>query len=711
MTSRHSEMSSNRQYDPSGLRHKVNHHDFLETREEVTEYAAFDLERFKGELMDKFIRDTDEITHENERVRSDAINKINDYESHHIQDREFGFEEGAMNQRKTVIEQVTNTNREFDRSTKEATVEKRKLREEMADLEDGLRKVRDQLAETELENQNFQTIIGAFENIQSDQKNAEMNAVRTVNMDLKDQIGKLEQDIDFAGGASDTHNIKFGLEERYKSAKGDFGNFITEAESGKKRVEQELADMRKKVSMKKNENNVLQKDINDSENEINRLNGEIGRLSKDIESLKKRNEDGIKTLEGDRNRSEGGLIQLKKKAADAQHECDKLRIMLEKTKNEIDYLNSEVGKAKGHGYQKKIEEFNNCINESEKRSKVLKEELGSLNSEWREKVTKTSKLASGSVGRGQSDEIAKRINMLTQELQKKNRQLEDLRSKKSGMERELNEDGSNLDDKIHRQRDELDELNRKYLASLEEKNGINDELYDQVKKLLALNDIIQKNAEQIAIQKQEIEFLKKELEQKGKLVGDLEYEIEQRRNLIIDLREEISEKNVIIDELEQPRDEIETIEMLIREKDEIIKELESQIRNKGRRSGGSKSTIRESVRVESSNFSPQRGDQVDELLAEYVNQSSCPVPIKKLEQKGYYLFGTRKIFAKVQNGRLVIRVGGGYMSIEEFIEAYGQSELDRINAKRAKGQDPFDMTNTSNTPSGSPGKRSFERSF
>lgn len=701
MSSKHSS-ALNRQYDPSGLKHKVNHHDFLEERQGVDEYSAFDLERFKGELMEKFIRDTDDISSENERIRQNAITRIDDYERHHIHDRDMDFGDGAsIGSRKTIVEKVSVTNRDFDRATKEATNEKRRLREEMADLEDALRKVRDQLAETELENQNFQTIVDAFQDIQNDQRNAELNAVRTVNLDLKDQVSKLEHELDFAGGASDTHNIKYGLEEKYKSAKSDFGNFISEAEEGKKRVEDELSDLRTRVSKKKNENNVLQKEIGDNESEINRLNNEIGRLSKDIELLKKKNEEGIRSLEGDRGKVEGDLIDLKKKVADAQHECAKLKIMLEKTRNEIDYLNNEKDKARGQGYQKKIDEFNNSINESEKRTNKLKLELGTLNSEWKEKVTRTSKLATSSVARGESDETAKRISMLTKELNSKNRQLDELRSKKTILERELNDDGSSLDEKINRQRDELDELNRKYLASLEEKNTINEELSEQVKRLLSLNDVIQKNAEQIALQKQEIEFLKKELEQKGKLVGDLEYEIEQRRNLIIDLREEIAEKNMIIDELEQPRDEIETIEMLIREKDEIIRELEAQIRNKSRRGV---STIKETVKVSSSShFSPQRGDNVDELIADYLNQNASPVPIKKLGN-GYYMFGTRKIYAKVMNGNLVIRVGGGYMSIEEFIEAYGQAELERIEAKRSRGQDPFEMSNTSGSPNRSPGR-------
>ena len=42
---------------------------------------------------------------------------------------------------------------------------------------------------------------------------------------------------------------------------------------------------------------------------------------------------------------------------------------------------------------------------------------------------------------------------------------------------------------------------------------------------------------------------------------------------------------------------------------------------------------------------------------------------------GKYLFGTKNIMAKIINGKLVIRVGGGYMSADEFIEQYGKMEM------------------------------------
>ena len=39
------------------------------------------------------------------------------------------------------------------------------------------------------------------------------------------------------------------------------------------------------------------------------------------------------------------------------------------------------------------------------------------------------------------------------------------------------------------------------------------------------------------------------------------------------------------------------------------------------------------------------------------------------------MFGTKKILAKIINGKLVIRVGGGYMNAEKFIEQYGKIEM------------------------------------
>lgn len=42
--------------------------------------------------------------------------------------------------------------------------------------------------------------------------------------------------------------------------------------------------------------------------------------------------------------------------------------------------------------------------------------------------------------------------------------------------------------------------------------------------------------------------------------------------------------------------------------------------------------------------------------------------------EGNYTIGTKKIMCRIVNGRLLVRVGGGFMSIEEYLEQYGKGE-------------------------------------
>lgn len=79
--------------------------------------------------------------------------------------------------------------------------------------------------------------------------------------------------------------------------------------------------------------------------------------------------------------------------------------------------------------------------------------------------------------------------------------------------------------------------------------------------------------------------------------------------------------------------------------------------------------------LKGSTYVAVKGDLIDEMLAKYIQ--NCPVPVKRLGG-GFYLFGLKKIFAKILNGKLVIRVGGGYMIIEKFIETYADQELQKL---------------------------------
>ena len=51
------------------------------------------------------------------------------------------------------------------------------------------------------------------------------------------------------------------------------------------------------------------------------------------------------------------------------------------------------------------------------------------------------------------------------------------------------------------------------------------------------------------------------------------------------------------------------------------------------------------------------------------------------QSPGVYEFGQTKINLKVSGERLVVRVGGGFLSIDEFIDQYTPVEYDKIHSR------------------------------
>ena len=51
------------------------------------------------------------------------------------------------------------------------------------------------------------------------------------------------------------------------------------------------------------------------------------------------------------------------------------------------------------------------------------------------------------------------------------------------------------------------------------------------------------------------------------------------------------------------------------------------------------------------------------------------------ESEGVYQFGQKRINVKVEKDNIKIRVGGGYLSIDEFLDQYTPLELEKLERK------------------------------
>lgn len=51
------------------------------------------------------------------------------------------------------------------------------------------------------------------------------------------------------------------------------------------------------------------------------------------------------------------------------------------------------------------------------------------------------------------------------------------------------------------------------------------------------------------------------------------------------------------------------------------------------------------------------------------------------ESEGVYTFGSKKVWVKVDKDRINIKVGGGFLSIDEFLDQYTPQELEKIERR------------------------------
>ena len=81
-------------------------------------------------------------------------------------------------------------------------------------------------------------------------------------------------------------------------------------------------------------------------------------------------------------------------------------------------------------------------------------------------------------------------------------------------------------------------------------------------------------------------------------------------------------------------------------------------------------------------YIPKRLDPVDQSLANYINNYPEKKKLQIMflrESEGVYQFGQRRVYVKVEKGnQILVRVGGGFMHIDDFIEQYTDSEVAKI---------------------------------
>lgn len=80
------------------------------------------------------------------------------------------------------------------------------------------------------------------------------------------------------------------------------------------------------------------------------------------------------------------------------------------------------------------------------------------------------------------------------------------------------------------------------------------------------------------------------------------------------------------------------------------------------------------MKLKNSVYVARKKDTVDEKLGDYLNNFPEREKLKILflrESEGVYQFGQKRVYIKLEKGnQILVRVGGGFMHIDDFINQY-----------------------------------------
>ncbi|CDW76691.1 gas2 domain containing protein [Stylonychia lemnae] len=267
---------------------------------------------------------------------------------------------------------------------------------------------------------------------------------------------------------------------------------------------------------------------------------------------------------------------------------------------------------------------------------------------------------------------------------------------------QLKKEKDAINKKFEEMREELERLTIKireeYLRYKETLEDLNRALAEKDEQLAKQDNLI-KNLTQKQLD-QDKQMLKLQRSQDAyddlkKQNQDLQDQINQLKNYKEDLEQNMLMSNKLLEDktygqtdlLQRIRELMNELQATKAENDSMKKQLAS-------------------LRASQEIYIPDKQDATDVELAKYINdypdRNKLRIMFMK-ESEGVYQFGSRRVYVKVERDKIQ---GGGFLSIEEFIDIYTPMELDRVDRndplKRFSEKVAVQKTLALNSPTRSP---------
>ena len=150
-----------------------------------------------------------------------------------------------------------------------------------------------------------------------------------------------------------------------------------------------------------------------------------------------------------------------------------------------------------------------------------------------------------------------------------------------------------------------------------------------------------------------------------------------------DNRKQLKQKQGLQKEVTEASKYIETIEERVYEANKTSLDLLSTLKDAEAEVETLKSYIID-LKGRIAVYVPVKGDPIDKKLADYINNYPDRQKLKIMfmrESEGVYEFGSKRIAVKIERGKIQIKVGGGFLAIDEFLDQHTPVELEKLERK------------------------------
>lgn len=507
-----------------------------------------------------------------------------------------------------------------------------KLRDTLEDLV-GLRQdLEEDLGKAKDDNKELKDKYGATD----DRDHPEVSRLREENLELQKKIEDVESRA-FQAGVDVTTKDSSEYWTRHQDLLKKYDEEFQKVADQRKKNATDIPSIRADVESERYQQMVIEKEKQERELEIAKLRRDIEILQRDLDRSDKRYDKYIKEIDDLNKEGAGRKKMLSQKVMDTGNEIAQLEDERQRMAEDSELLALERTKFFGKKSDELVGDNLKQMEEMAKKRRNIHSQLGSVSQSWSTKIQFVLSAI-------EQEEYDKVVEFMTQ-IGDKQKELIALLAKRDEMEKDIGTFG--------RCEELISFVRRAGVLMPEQITQLNEEI-DRLRYNMNNNhDDINTVTLKIKDQEASIDDMKKELESLYDRIKDKQADLLKAQSAL----EDNSERKRIQDDIDTKLELIEQLEEKLKNKNEEIEELEKDVEQKDKeiadlefKAGKMKQVIKE-VHVEL-----QRDNPVEDMMKDY--QKKCMCPIKQISE-GYYMFGTKKIYMKLMNGVLNVRMPRG----------------------------------------------------